>query len=93
MSTTNIETPNEPVEKNESTTTESSDEEEQEDISYNYEDDTCNCDLCYYSREICEYIEEERKRNDDDDDEMMNEYIERRKMKEEDLAQKKETPI
>ena len=97
MSATNIETPNEPVEKNESTTTESS--EEEEDTTYNYEDDSCNCELCYYSREICEYIEDERKRDEDDEDdeddhdeedEMMNEYIERRKMKEEDLTQ---TPI
>ena len=79
--------PTEVVEKNESTTTESSEEEEGE-TNYNYEDDSCNCELCYYSREICEYIKEERKRDEDDDDndnEMMNEYIERRKMKEEDV--------
>ena len=85
MSATNIETPNEPVEKNESS------DDEEEDTSYNYEDDSCNCELCYYAREICEYIEDERKRDEDsDEDEMMNEYIERRKMKEQDLAQ---TPI
>lgn len=79
--------PTELVEKNESTTTESCKEEG--DPSYNYEDDSCNCELCYYSREICDYIEYERKReqdDEDDEDEMMNEYIERRKMKEEDLA-------
>jgi hypothetical protein len=84
--------PTEPLEQNELT-------DEEEDTSYNYEDDSCNCELCYYSREICEYIEDERKRDEDDeydkddeDDEMMNEYIERRKMKEQDISQKRETP-
>ena len=33
-----------------------------------YDPSNCNCDLCYYSREICEYIQDEKDDQDDQEE-------------------------
>lgn len=57
--------------------------DEQEDDESDY-GSMCNCDLCYMSREIYEYLQDEREREKEDDD-PINECIENEEMKKEDL--------
>lgn len=57
------------------------DEEEDDESDYG---SMCNCDLCYMSREIYEYMHESREKEDDDP---INECIENEEMKKEDAKQ------
>lgn len=50
-----------------------------------YDPSECDCELCYLSREICEYIQEEKDReNEDPEDEELLECIENEEMKKQD---------
>lgn len=37
-----------------------------EDTDNNYDPSDCKCELCYYSREICEYIQDQTDRDAED---------------------------
>jgi hypothetical protein len=40
-----------------------------------YDPSNCNCDLCYYSREICEYIQDEKDRENEEENEEENALV------------------
>ena len=44
-----------------------SDDEDDTDF-IDYDPSNCNCDLCYYSREICQYIQDEKDREEEEEE-------------------------
>jgi hypothetical protein len=60
--------------------------EEEDNVSSDYEPSVCNCDLCYMSREIYEYLQDEREREREDCDDI-DECIENEDMKKEDTKE------
>ena len=45
---------------------------------------SCTCELCYLSREICEYLDQEKETNEELTDDEIDEIIENNEMKKED---------